>query len=98
MKAMPAAPVPPVPTPAKGWDIDKRQAIGIALGLLGLGLIIGFRLAGGEPLIIEKPVDRVLIKQAPCAQCAEKAEQEHIRLRHDEPQQSVPGDSSVPED
>lgn len=94
MKAMPAAPVPPVPTPTKGWDIDKRQAIGIALGLLGLGLIIGFRLAGGEPLIIEKPVDRVLIKQAPCAECAEKA----VQAQRDEPQQSVPGDSSVPED
>jgi hypothetical protein len=92
---MPAAPVPPVPTPAKGWEIDKRQAIGAGLGLLCLGLIIGFRIAGGEPLVIEKPVDRVVFRSAPCADCAEKARQRHPTY---DPQQSVPGDSSIPDD
>lgn len=94
---MASAPVPPAPTPAKGWDIDKRQAVGIALGLVCLGLIIGFKLAGGEPLVIEKPVDRVIIKQGPCADCAEKDIQAERHTEHP-PQQSVPGDSSVPED
>lgn len=96
---MAATPAPPVPAGPNGFDIDKRQAIGIALGLLCLGLIIGFRLAGGEPLIIEKPVDRVIIKEAPCADCAEKkAPPAAEPWRTNEPHQSVPGDSSIPED
>jgi hypothetical protein len=93
---MPTAPIPPVPAAPKGWEIDKRQAIGLAIGLLGLGLIIGFRLgAGAEPMIVDRPVDRVVYRETPCADCEEKAKERHPTF---DPQQSVPGDSSIPED
>lgn len=83
-----ALPEPPAPS---GWTIDKRQVIGAALGLLCLGIIIGFRLgAGSEPLVIEKP----LFVEKPCAECEEKSRAEHPSA----PQHVVPGDSSVPED
>ena len=92
---MPDTPVPAAP---KGWDIDKRQAIGIALGLLCLGIIVGFKLAGGVPPI-ETPVDRVVFRSAPCADCAEKTIQaERAAPTFAEPQEAVPGDSSIPED
>jgi hypothetical protein len=88
---MPAAAVPSVPTLPKGFDLDKRQAIGIAIGLFGLGIMIGFRLgAGAEPLIVDRPVDRIVYKPGPCADCAEKS-------ATTEPQQSVPGDGSTPD-
>lgn len=88
---MPVEAVPEVITP-KGWTLDKRQAIGAALGLLCLGIIIGFRLgSGAEPLVIEKPV----FVEKPCADCEERSRAAHPTV---EPQQSVPGDSSIPED
>jgi hypothetical protein len=92
---MPTAPIPPLPQVPKGWEIDKRQAIGLAIGLLGLGIMIGFRLgAGAEPMIVDRPVDRIVYKPGPCADCDEKA----AAPEPAQPQQSVPGDSSVPED
>lgn len=82
-----ALPEPSVPA---GWTIDKRQVIGAALGLLCLGIIIGFKLgAGADPLVIEKPV----FTEKPCAECAENA-----KVEKPDAEQAVPGDSSVPGD
>jgi len=75
-----------------GWNIDKRQAIGAAIGLVCIGLLIGFKLASGEPLVIERPV----FTKVPCADCAEREVQ--ASRAKTEPQQSVPGDSSIPDD
>jgi hypothetical protein len=84
----------PSPVPAKPFGLDQRQLIGLGLGLLCVGVLIGFKLGtGAEPLIVDRPVDRVVFKSAPCADCQEKA-----RNLNTEPQQSVPGDSSIPED
>ena len=92
---MPVESVPEIVTP-KGWTIDKRQAIGAALGLVCLGIIVGFKLgSGSEPMVLERPV----FVEKPCADCEEEKAQ--ARGRHPtsiDPQQSVPGDSSVPED
>lgn len=60
--------VPPLPDPSK-WALDRRVAIAGALGLVGLGLIIGFHIRGGVPDLIEVPSPR----PAPCTDCAERA-------------------------
>jgi hypothetical protein len=94
-QTMPAAvpPLPEVPAPAPPFGLDKRQLIGLGLGLVCVGVLIGFKLgAGAEPLIIDRPVERTVFRDRPCADCAEK------KAQAVEPQQSVPGDSSVPED
>lgn len=95
------------PAPA-GWTFDKRQAIGIGLGLLCLGVLIGAKLAAGSPAVertIPIPV------QVPCRDCAERAiqaerakdggqtEHRHPPAEHVDPiEHVVPGDSSVPDD
>lgn len=87
---MPELPEIPVPT---GWTFEKRQVVGAALGLLCIGILIGFKLGtGSEPLVIEKPV---FGKAAPCADCEERARANHPTAG---PVESVPGDSSIPED
>lgn len=88
---MPELPEIPAPT---GWTLEKRQVIGAALGLLCIGILIGFKLgAGSEPLVIEKPI---FVKQpGPCADCEERSRANHPTAG---PVDSVPGDSSVPED
>jgi hypothetical protein len=85
--------IPEVAVP-KGWTFDKRQVIGAALGLLCIGILVGFKLGtGSEPLVIEKPI---FVKSgAPCADCEERARESHPATG---PVDSVPGDSSVPED
>ncbi len=84
------------PTPVLPFGLDKRQLIGLGLGLLCIGVLIGFKIgSGGEPLVIERPVDRTVFKSAPCAECAERARENHPTGG---PIDSVPGDSSVPED
>ena len=88
---MPAA---PLPVSTKGITLDKRQAIGAALGLLCIGILLGFKLGSGEPLVIEKPI--FVERPGPCADCAEKAIQA-ARVAT-EPQHATPGDSSVPPD
>lgn len=95
---MPQAPTVPAPAVPKGWDLDTHQAIGIGLGLVCLGLIIGFKLAGGMPPL-EQPAERIIWRDrpAPCADCAEKKSRaEHPTAT--ESQQFVPGDSSIPDD
>lgn len=101
-------PLPPAPS-AKPFSFDQRQLIGLGLGLLCIGVLIGFKLGmGSEPLVVDRPVDRVVFRNAPCADCAEKRGEAISDLVHEtraerradntEPQQSVPGDSSIPED
>ena len=92
------ASVPPVPAPApSGWTIDKRQAIGAAIGLVCIGILIGFKIGtDGEPLVVER--ERTVFTQRPCADCDERAEAESRRSHPTSGEQSVPGDSSVPED
>ena len=57
---MPTAPAPPpaaAPLPGILAKLDTRTAIGIGLGLLCVGVLVGFRIGHGtEPLIVEKPV------------------------------------------
>jgi hypothetical protein len=85
--------VPEVQVPA-GWTIDKRQAVGIAVGLVCLGILVGFRLgAGSEPLVVDRPVERTVFVKQPCADCEEKA-----AAAGAEPHHAVPGDSSIPSD
>lgn len=62
-----------VPEPAKATlDLDRRTAIGIGVALVCLGIIVGFKLAGGEPLVIDRPVYTPVPTAVPCAECAEK--------------------------
>lgn len=66
--------------------VDKRLLIGVGVMALCLGILVGFKLADGEPLVIEKPV----FVEKDCVDCAErriKAERETVDL---------PGDNSVP--
>lgn len=88
----------PDPTPGalpKSFNLDVRQVMGAGLGLLCLGILIGFKIGHGtEPLVIEKPV----FKATPCADCAEKAIQAERSAHPSTPQWAVPGDSSVPGD
>ena len=51
------------------WSIDKRTAIGVAVGCLCLGIIVGFKLAGGEPMVI--PQTQYVPVNRPCADCEE---------------------------
>ena len=97
---MPAPVEIKTPDPSS-WTLDRRQAIGLALGLFVIGFMLGAKIAGGMPNVVEVPVP---VKAAPCADCAERAIQEARRASTGErveerhaPEFTVPGDSSVPE-
>jgi hypothetical protein len=97
---MPTATVPPPPAPGpltRTHTFDTRTIVGAGLGLLCLGLIIGFKLAAGMPPLEQPIADQIILRQGPCPECAEKK----IRAARAEPEpeahQAVPGDSSVPE-
>jgi hypothetical protein len=71
---MPNAPEPAPAAPgilAAKFTLDARTIATIGLGLLGLGLVLGFKIRGSVPDVVQIPA-----KPAPCADCAEKAIQE----------------------
>jgi hypothetical protein len=64
-------PVTAAPAPRTSViSIDKRQAAGAVLGLVCLGILVGFKLGSGEPLVIEKPL--IVERRVPCAKCSER--------------------------
>ncbi len=92
---MPTVVPDPLPVLPTTWTLDKRQVVGAALGLVCLGIIIGFRFAtDGEPLVVERSVP--VFTKAPCADCEERAKANHPSATGGV--EAVPGDSSVPED
>lgn len=92
---MPTAPQVPAPEPKipKGFTLDTRMIVSAGLGLLCLGIIIGFKIRGGVPDLIETP-ERTIYKSAPCADCEEKRIKAERAVG--EPEHSTPGDSSIP--
>jgi hypothetical protein len=94
---------PPPAGPAT-FELDRRLGLALGLGLVGLGLLIGFRLAGGVPQIIEIPQPFATTSSpVPCADCAERAIQEERQTPMpvwgaivDSTEHATPGDSSIP--
>jgi hypothetical protein len=82
------------------FNLDLRKAAALGLGLLGLGIIIGFRVRGGVPDVLEVPTERgapYVVRTGPCPECAEKAIQAERAAATTAPQpEPTPGDSSIP--
>jgi hypothetical protein len=81
---MPTAPTPDPVIPAgilsTKLSVEAKTALSIGLGLLCLGIVVGFKIRGGVPDVLEIPspaarAPRVL-EPAPCVDCAEKRVQE----------------------
>lgn len=94
---MPAAaapqPSPPlrVPPLSGTWTIEQRRFLGLVVGALCVGVIVGARLGRGSIPPLDELEQRVIVKQGPCADCAEREIQAQ-RARQTVPNRPLPGD------
>ena len=73
----------PAPAPASSLletklSVEAKTALAVGLGLLCLGIVVGFKIRGGVPDVLEipTPAPRAARAAAPCADSAEKRVQE----------------------
>lgn len=75
---------------------DTRAMVALGIGALGLGVILGFKLAAGaEPFVVREGIPVEVNR--PCADCAERALKDARAASSRPAEDSTPGDSSIPD-